>query len=99
MKRPRMECKARCLALLRAQACTRNKPAHAAAQAQAQAPHTHRPQNGNVDDIATLRKCLAALIASKEACQQPVRAPPVLQPAGSLVDVTVISVQSYPDNM
>lgn len=71
MKRPPAECKARFLALLRAQACARTKPATAFALAQAQ--HAYRANNGYVDDIAALRKCLAALIASKDTCRQPVR--------------------------
>ena len=74
MKRPKADCKARFLALLRAQAHARTKdnaPGRVKAEAEDRDALAH--SNGNVNDIITLRVRLAALIACRDTCRRPVR--------------------------
>ncbi|KAK9788325.1 hypothetical protein WJX73_009601 [Symbiochloris irregularis] len=70
MRRPAADCQARYLALLRAQVSAQSKAG--SRQAQDAKVQADLPNGGPLDDLAALRRRLAALIACRKTCQRQV---------------------------
>ena len=70
MRRPPADCQTRYQCLLRAQTSAQTKPISGAARDQQAHQLPEAATNGHVDDLAVLRRRLAALIAFQSSCQR-----------------------------